>query len=136
MTFTKSLAVAAALLGLAGLPAAAQSRSELLERFTNHTLSVVEIREPGAPADFSMEVEFREGSVARFLAEGEDEVWAIWRATGRQICTTVAMLQGNTLVPVEDEQCLRVRFNGDQVQLNFPQSSGGVIYYVGHLTPM
>ena len=46
------------------------------------------------------------------------------------------MLQANTLVAIEDEECLRVRFNGDQVQLNFPSSTDGVIYYVGRLTPL
>ncbi len=121
--------------GAIAAPVQAQTRGEIEAAFTNHLLTVDEYRDPDAPSDFSMTVEFREGSVARFVAYGE-ESWAIWRVMGRQICTTVAMLQSNTLIPLEDEECLRVRFNGDQVQLNFPSSTDGVIYYVGRLTPL
>ncbi|MEX3016585.1 hypothetical protein [Gymnodinialimonas hymeniacidonis] len=136
MSILKYLAAGAVALGLMGVAAQAQTRAEIEAAFTNHLLTVDEYRDPNAPSDFSMTVEFRAGNVARFVAYGDEEAWAIWRVSGRQICTTVSMLQGNTLVPVEDEECLRVRFNGDQVQLNFPSSTGGVIYYVGRLTPL
>ncbi len=137
MTFMKSIAMASLALGFLSLPAAAQSQAEIEQRFTNHLLTVSEYRDPNGGSDFSMTVEFRAGNVARFMADADgEEAWAIWRVTGRQICTTVSMLQGNTLVPVEEEECLRVRFNGDQVQLNFPTDGGGVIYYVGRLAPM
>ncbi len=116
-------------------PAQAQTRDEILAAFTNQLLTVSEYRDPTAPSDFSMRVEFRAGNVARFMF-GDEENWAIWRVRGRQICTEVALLQGNTLIAVEDEQCLRVLFNGDQVQLNFPRENGGVIYYVGRLSPL
>jgi hypothetical protein len=121
--------------GVLALPVQAQTRDEIEAAFTNHLLTVDEYRDPNSPSDFTMTVEFRSGNVARFVAYGE-ESWAIWRVSGRQICTTVAMLQANTLVAIEDEECLRVRFNGDQVQLNFPSSTDGVIYYVGRLTPL
>ncbi len=135
MNILKTLATGAVALGLMGAVAQAQTRAEIEAAFTNQLLTVSEYRDPNGPSDFSMTVEFRAGNVARFNATGE-EAWAIWRVSGRQICTTVSVLQGNTLVPVEDEECLRVLFNGDQVQLNFPDSNGGTIYYVGRLTPL
>ncbi|WP_224813771.1 hypothetical protein [Hasllibacter sp. MH4015] len=116
-------------------PAFGQTRDEILDRFTGQRLTVNEFRSPDASSSFTMVVEFRDGNVARFVADGE-AYWAIWRVSGRQICTRIASLQGGTLRPTEEEDCLRVRFNGDQVQLNFETNSGSTIYYVGTLSPL
>lgn len=123
-------------LGLSGQGADAQSRNEILQRFTGQMLSVVEYRDLTTPSGFTMRVEFRDGNLARFHTEGE-EYWASWRVPGRgAICTTVSIAVEATLVAIEDEKCLGVTFNGDRVQLDFVEASGDTVYYVGTLSPL